>query len=582
MSFLCYVQPGIQHQNLQIIRNTAGSLIPPITSLFLLVCCSVTSDNSGSLQSYNDLVAYHLIDINIQPTIGTHLKPIAVTGDLASTSVSCSCDLMAFQCDTSCCCDSDCSAGDIQVFGDDCVLGGQVSSSGFDESCSSSSQNEDKLYGMLCVERDSNPNKGLSYQSVSIANNNAIYDNLRSHMKSTSSYAPEAGRNPIVGESGQQVYRSGDPILTKITRLDGTIAVGQLTLPATTAGLCSEVNPIGYLINSNTACNRFISLDSCSAASPFSVLFYLLPRSFPIGNCLPSVTVKASPNSNDISRTRHEYYCNSTTRLVKLNSAAWKFSVDSENEAVTDRFVEHELCGFAEGVVSQNVPLATRFNNKTGVCENVIRQVEYEFYWHAGSVVAVRARYLIANISLTGDETSAAKSEYSGDSDVEGKSNSRIVLLSQQFSVKFIYITEKVVENFFVDPCISCLTALLNLSATYAGNPGYSIDISGPLQSGLFDYGSNEIDTNFTNQLRVWKSSGDSSCSVVGRQPVLFGQDTLSGCLLTVTLEELRYSCDTVRQRVRDEQTAIVAASHVGRYATSDPMIESDWVEILK
>jgi hypothetical protein len=563
-------EPGIQHQRFQIISNTAGSSTPlHITSLLLLVCCSIAS---GSLQLYHDLVAHHLINVNMQPTIAS---AATTTGDLTATSVSCSCDLMLFVCDISCCCDPDCSTEDNQVFGDICVTEGQMSSSGFDESCSSISRNEDKMYGMLCVERDSNPNKGLSYKDVDVASNNAIYDSLRSRMKSSSSYSPQSNRNPEVGEIAQQVYRSGDPILTQITHIDGTVAVGQLTLPTAITGSCSEANPIGYLVDSHTACTRLVSLDSCSAESTLSVLFYLLPDSFPRGKCLSSVAVKSTPSSDDISRTCFEYYCNST-RLAKVNFAAWEFSLEPKEDIFNDVFAEYELCEFAEGLMLQNVPQATRFNNYTRVCENVIQQLEYIFYWHAGSVVAVKARYLITNISLREDKTRTSHSDYSE------RNSTPSMLLAQQFSVKFMYVTENIAANVSVDSCITHLPSLLNLSATYAGNIGYSIDSSSPLQSGLFDYGSNKINTNFMNQLRLWKSSGDSSCSVVGREQVLFGQDTLSGCLLTLTLEDLRYNCNAVRQNVTNAQTSIVTASHVGQYATADPEIESDWVEILK
>lgn len=464
------------------------------------------------------------------------------------------------------------------------MSGGLATTSRFEERCSFDSSNEDKWHDLMCVVRDNNPSKGLSYGSVGVADDNGEYDSLRLQRKISASYAPRTDRDATVIEIGQLVYRSGDPLLTTATHTDGSTTVGELALPSNTlTGTCSQANPIGYLTNSQSACNRVVSASSCTATSPLSVMFYLLPGVYSTVQCPPPPTVRSRPQSDVMAETRYEYYCRPGEQAVELATPAWDFSLDSEEwtDWTDDRFDPFTLCGFAEGVKSVNVPSATHFNNETGECENVIEHVRYVLYWNAGSVVAVRALYLMTNISLDKEEANTTEDQSSGELNLQNMDLTRQAILPQHFTVEFVYVPDKLINSSSLNVPLSDLDILLNSSAARPGNPGYSLATAGPLLSGIFDYGSSKVNMTYVDQLKLWQSARDSSCSEVKRQPVLFGQDAFSGCLLTLSLDHLRESCDEVRQRVSDEQEALLAATHVGRYATSDPLVETEWVEIL-
>ena len=557
-------------------RLSAGSLSSPNTSLILLTCCSVVPTDSRILQAYSDLVANLLIEVHILPNVESTANPTSTSADSTSVSMPCSCDFTLMVCDINCCCDPECTTADTTLFGD-CLPGSSVTAQQFDKSCSMNSANEDKWHDVMCVIKDSNPSKGLVYDSVDVANDGSKYDNLRLNMAGIVSYSTLVVSNSFLRETGQSVYRSGDPVVTTITHLSGLTTVGQLSLPFTTlTEQCSEVGPIGYLTNSQTACSRLVSAVSCTSVSPLSILFYLIPETFVTRECPSSHTVRASPQSDVKAVYRYEYYCGSAPETVSLAGLAWNFSQDLTDQTGVSGFAEKMLCGVSSMDNLQSVPLETSFNDDTEVCENVVQRLQYILYWNSGNVVAIRALYLLANISLSEEESST----FISSGDINNETN-RQVKLSQNFEVKFVYVPKEFLSNSLLNLSLPELDAALNSSGVLSGNPGYSIATSGSLVSGIFDYNSNRVNVSIKNQLRVWQSLSDSSCSQVRRQSIGFGHDLFSGCLLTLSLEDLRDRCDEVRQKVNEEQETLVAATHVGRYATSDPQVETEWVQII-
>ncbi|XP_063820555.1 tectonic-2 isoform X2 [Pseudophryne corroboree] len=77
--------------------------------------------------------------------------------------------------------------------------------------------------------------------------------------------------------------------------------------------------------------------------------------------------------------------------------------------------------------------------------------------------------------------------------------------------------------------------------------------------------------------LEVWKPGGDSSCSAVTQTPVLFGQNSFSGCLLNVVNE----NCTQLRENVAAFLKSLLTVDHVSMRGNSNVSDPSEWVSII-
>ncbi|KAI3372082.1 hypothetical protein L3Q82_006937 [Scortum barcoo] len=71
----------------------------------------------------------------------------------------------------------------------------------------------------------------------------------------------------------------------------------------------------------------------------------------------------------------------------------------------------------------------------------------------------------------------------------------------------------------------------------------------------------------------------DGLCSSAERKPVLFGENSTSGCLLPVSLQNLT-RCDLLREMVTSLQAALITATYVAKVGNPDPLTLTDWVNI--
>uniref|UniRef100_A0A670JS93 Tectonic family member 2 n=1 Tax=Podarcis muralis TaxID=64176 RepID=A0A670JS93_PODMU len=78
--------------------------------------------------------------------------------------------------------------------------------------------------------------------------------------------------------------------------------------------------------------------------------------------------------------------------------------------------------------------------------------------------------------------------------------------------------------------------------------------------------------------LQLWKPDGKGLCASAGLTPILFGLNSISGCILEVDLKD---NCNQLRENVTKRLNSLVQATHVGKRGNSSTSAPDDWVEII-
>lgn len=200
-----------------------------------------------------------------------------------SSESDCSCDLYVQSCDLECCCDSDCSENEVEVFSQcindvdssdtrQCIGSNIIFRTSFSHTVSSE---------LFCIYTDNYPGR-MEFSSLDvISSENDIDSKLAIHSNAWDLATPPHSFNPLQTE----FYRSGDPI--QISYISG--GIGYLSLPSPLNGeLCHDGNPITYLNELSQECVRYISDDSiCSSSSSLNSQIYY-----------QNITLLSSPSSN--------------------------------------------------------------------------------------------------------------------------------------------------------------------------------------------------------------------------------------------------------------------------------------------
>ncbi|XP_053557793.1 tectonic-2 [Bombina bombina] len=191
------------------------------------------------------------------------------------------------------------------------------------------------------------------------------------------------------------------------------------------------------------------------------------------------------------------------------------------------------------GTVNLNVnyPNITNVNNyitfsevalpQSLTCLDIIVSANYTFFWLDKTLIEINVSIITANITL-----------------------SHQAQLIQKFNASF-------------------LSNSSSPSTPLSGNPGYLIgkpvivaNGSSPLVRAAMD---------------LWKPVLDSSCSSAIRTPVLFGEASISGCLLKVDNEE----CDQLRMNVTSKLLSLVTAKVIAKKGNSNLSNQSEWVPVI-
>ncbi|XP_053861928.1 tectonic-2 [Malaclemys terrapin pileata] len=124
-------------------------------------------------------------------------------------------------------------------------------------------------------------------------------------------------------------------------------------------------------------------------------------------------------------------------------------------------------------------------------------------------------------------------------------------ILTQRFSVNFVSFNS---------------TNTTELS----GNPGYQV--GKPVRAV-------NISSDTVTTLKLWQPVGNGLCTSATFTPVLFGLNSLSGCILEVNINE---DCSQLREDVTDRLNSLIQATHVGKRGNSSYSDLNDLVEIIR
>ncbi|XP_026715666.1 tectonic-2 [Athene cunicularia] len=125
-------------------------------------------------------------------------------------------------------------------------------------------------------------------------------------------------------------------------------------------------------------------------------------------------------------------------------------------------------------------------------------------------------------------------------------------ILTQRFTVKFLTFKNTDTAELFE-------------------NPGYQV--GKPVRAANM----NVSDT--FGSLNIWQPAGRGMCTSATYTPVLFGVDSLSGCILEVGINE---DCSLLRGNVTEKLNSLIQATHVGKRHNSSYSDLNDWVEIIR
>ncbi|XP_072443703.1 tectonic-2 isoform X1 [Chiloscyllium punctatum] len=168
-----------------------------------------------------------------------------------------------------------------------------------------------------------------------------------------------------------------------------------------------------------------------------------------------------------------------------------------------------------------------------GICENMILQADYVFGWKGNVITNVTLLVTVGNVPLDSPAT-----------------------LTQRFSVTFTNFKNDHPSN-----------------VTLSGNPGYQI---GKPVLGALENGS----TLQKAPVSIWKPVGNGLCSSAQITSVLFGKNSLSGCLLRLGIDAFD-NCSGLKSTIYENLLNLVP-TNISRRGNSNPSDLSEWVPLFK
>ncbi|XP_047237694.1 tectonic-2 isoform X1 [Girardinichthys multiradiatus] len=169
--------------------------------------------------------------------------------------------------------------------------------------------------------------------------------------------------------------------------------------------------------------------------------------------------------------------------------------------------------------------------SETLVCENVTLALDYKFYWKGNGITSISLTRTVGTIVLNGS-----------------------LALTTRYSAVFLN-GESVAEP-------------------NSGNPGYQV--RRPVIAGILDNNTELMQRTLMN---IWKPVGDGLCSSASVKPVVFGENSTSGCLLPIRQRNIT-QCDLLRETVADLQAGLTTATYVAQRGNPDLTSMTDWVNI--
>nr|XP_020458144.1 tectonic-2 isoform X2 [Monopterus albus] len=198
--------------------------------------------------------------------------------------------------------------------------------------------------------------------------------------------------------------------------------------------------------------------------------------------------------------------------------------------AVVD-LIDEVAIDMSQFVSSTNV---SGSSNESLVCENVTLALDYMFYWKGNGITRITLTRTIGTIILNGS-----------------------VMLTAKYSAVFL-------NGEF-------------MGESNSGNPGYQV--GRPVITGIMDTFANNTGSVQRTSINLWKPVSDGLCTTAEKKPVLFGENSTSGCLLPVSHQNLS-QCNLLRESVAFLQASLVTATYVAKFGNPHPLTMTDWLNI--
>ena len=96
----------------------------------------------------------------------------------------------------------------------------------------------------------------------------------------------------------------------------------------------------------------------------------------------------------------------------------------------------------------------------------------------------------------------------------------------------------------------------------------------------MFSFRSVQINQTSLGQLGLWSPSLNGLCPEARTTDVLFGVNSLSGCLFRLSLKDFT-NCSLLRESVSKHQANLVKATHIARRGSVSLNETKDWLVLL-
>ncbi|XP_053310202.1 tectonic-1 [Spea bombifrons] len=291
---------------------------------------------------------------------GSSVEPRARALPSPVTNVAslCVCDLLVDQCDVNCCCDSTCSASDFSVFsgcsipvvtGDSqlCTRDAAFYSMNFIPAVPQRVIQNAELINpnVFCIQA-TNYGPALSFITPDVPTE-SNFDSLLKEFGEVSFNTD----NLVVSSGAQNAtrYKYGSPVLTSDSFLKLPASLG--------TNVCTDNNPIGFLMNQDFRCTRSVQIDNCSVPA-LSLGTYT------------DIGILTAPNS--------EKPVNITVQSIFLKSLNGTLTIENPGNVTPS------------------------FDNATGICSFVVLGGSYTImYTDQGEITNVTASFTLGTIDST-------------------------------------------------------------------------------------------------------------------------------------------------------------------------------------
>ncbi|XP_047476317.1 tectonic-2-like [Penaeus chinensis] len=506
----------------------------------------------------------------------------------------CPCDYTSNHCDTTCCCDKDCSPFHLAAFS--CLeglQGGQRTDKNIDNNCKYQGPYSPEWHDLLCYITENNPYLGLFFQNLpSIQNYQKYLDKV-----SVPQYSYEDTDIHLQQEDSQLYYVFGTGIEVAI-HLEDTISIGFLTLPHPVLnGVCIDHVPVHFLQDVSHDCSLLLTPELCETEQYFSSQYYL--RNSDSVNSDP-FTIIGNLTGQQVVSAEVSYECvQDVSKFIKVEGLRtfpeqlWKSDKIPFNEC------DH-----------QKVPY---YNKTSQMCENVVLHVEYHMKWKGASIQEVQANIVIGNVPVSLEKVSKIYGRES--MKVEPKkvnsfvaveqtpprrksfimsANSSLYLI-QHFEVKFYHVgyynssndtLMNITSNSGNDTSEDGQSLFSSPSITErSGNPGYQH--GKPLLAGYIVYNNSDeantssnsllfVDINDETGLYIFSPGGE--CFEEKRERIGFGVDTMSACYFSWNAT---VSCSELSERITTALYSLVKGDVVSKFGWPNITRENEFLPVV-